>query len=170
MIFVYDVFDCVLRKLVIQLTLLLLFPIVGHSIDLPVEGHSIALLSLNHSIDLSSRDHLIVSHLWSYSFASAPMTVTTRSMSKRLISLDTTGPSSTSQVATVSAVQSNLVLSSSTLDRGPSSFVPFQNFEISKFQMALTLSEHLSTNQSHNFEDLNFIDMSPIARILILFE
>ena len=54
MIFVYDVFDCVLRILVIQLTLLLLYPIVGHAIDLPFESHSIALLSLNHSIDLSS--------------------------------------------------------------------------------------------------------------------
>jgi len=61
MFFVYNAFDCILCLLVVQLTILLSPPIVGHSIDLPFEFHSIDLLFLNHLIDLLLCDHSIVS-------------------------------------------------------------------------------------------------------------
>ena len=77
---VLNVFVGDFRLQVIQLTLLLLFSGLGHSIDLTFESHPIALFSLNHSIGSSYRGHSIVSHLWDRPFSSATMTVTTQSM------------------------------------------------------------------------------------------
>jgi hypothetical protein len=128
MFFVYDAFDCVLRLLVIQLTLLLLHPIVGHSIDSYPEFRSIDLDLLNHSIDLFLCDHSIVSSSWNHSIASVNMSVTTRSMTKCLLYSDIVRQSATSTPCDT-ALMNESVLSVSSLDRGP-----YQVFEESSWK------------------------------------
>ncbi len=147
----YDAFDCVLRILVIQLTLLLLHPIVGHSIDSCPEFRSIDLVFLNHSIDLFLCDHSIVSSSWNHSIASINMPVTTRSMTKRLLFSDIVCQAATS-VPCDTAMMNDSVLSSSSLDRGPPPVLHsvFQNFEISNFQESSNFSEKSTADLSHN--------------------
>jgi hypothetical protein len=148
---VYDAFDCVLRLLVIQLMLLLLHPIVGHSIDSYPEFRSIDLVLLNHSIDLFMCDHSIVSSSWNHSIASVNMPVTTRSMTKRLLYSDIVRQSATSTPCDT-ALMNESVLSLPSLDRGPPPVLHlvFQTFEISKFQESSNFSEKSTADLSHN--------------------
>jgi hypothetical protein len=144
MFFVYDAFGCVLRILVIRLTLfLLIHPLVGYSISLHSKAHSIELFILNPSINLCLCDHSIVSPFWNHSIASDIMPATTRSMSKRMIVSDRNQSSDTLVHCDETFIDES-VLSSSSLDTGPCHSVisNFQNLELSKFQTSSFTSSH----------------------------
>jgi len=135
MFFVYDAFGCVLRILVIRLTLfLLIHPLMGYSISLHSTAHSIELFILNPSINLCLCDHSIVSPFWNHSIASDIMPATTRSMSKRMIVSDRNQSSDTLVHCDETFIDES-VLSSSSLDTGPCHSVisNFGTFKISNF-------------------------------------
>ena len=130
MVFVQNAFICILRLLVIQLTVLFLLTSVGHSIDLQAERHSITLLFLNHSIGLSFGVHSIVSQPCSSSILPTKMTVTTRSMTKRLLSLNTPGSLLENTVSLENCTPHDLVVTSSSLDRGSILSSSIQNLKL----------------------------------------
>jgi hypothetical protein len=77
--FVFNAFDCVLRVLVIQLTLISSFINADHSIAPFIGSHSIGFQYSygNHSIDLRLWKHSIASQFLNHSIGSVVMPIVT---------------------------------------------------------------------------------------------
>lgn len=132
---------------------------MGHSIDLTFKSHSIADFSLNHSIGSSYCGHSFVSHLWDHPFSSANMMVTTRSMTKHLLSSASGDPSSNIHAASVISGPGQFDSVGLSLDRGRSSSISISNFKISNFPMVSSDAAQVPQWQSHNCDNLKFFTM-----------
>ncbi len=133
--FVFHAFNCVLRSLVIQLTISSLLLYAGHSIHPLLEIHSIVSHSSfgYHSIGPSFLNHSIDSIIFLHSIDSSIMPVVTRSMAKSVILLDSTVPAS-SLVTQDQLVSPSSLLSCFECGSDLPSSLVFQIPKISKFR------------------------------------
>jgi hypothetical protein len=160
--FVFHAFNCVLRSLVIQLTISSLLLYAGHSIHPLLEIHSIVSHSSfgYHSIGPSFLNHSIDSIIFLHSIDSSIMPVVTRSMAKSVILLDSTVPAS-SLVTQDQLVSPSSLLSCFECGSDLPSSLVFQIPKISKFRNFKRNQCSSLHFQHHNFHSVSSCNMEP---------